>query len=139
MDSKRLVIGSLVGGITMWALGYLVFNLALGDFYATQVGMPGVERENPLLWPDVLGTFALAVLVTLCIGWSGANSLVEGLKIGAIVGFLVWFGVDFIFYGFSNLQTLTRTIIDPFAEIVRTGLTGAVIGAVLAKVGGGGD
>ena len=56
-----------------------------------------------------------------------------GFKIGAIVGFLVWLGVDFIFYGSTNLSNLTATIADPVLEIIRTGIGGAAIGAVLGR------
>ena len=47
MDTKRLVIGTLVGGIILYALGYLIFDLAFADFYAANTGSAtGVER-NP--------------------------------------------------------------------------------------------
>ena len=49
------------------------------------------------------------------------------------MGFLVWFGVDFILYGSWNISNLTATIVDPLLEIVRTGTGGAAIAAVLGK------
>jgi hypothetical protein len=50
------------------------------------------------------------------------------------VGFLLWFTADFMFYGYTNLSTLTKTIVDPLLEIVHGGIAGAVIAAVLKKV-----
>jgi hypothetical protein len=50
------------------------------------------------------------------------------------VGFLVWFGVDFILYGIENVSNLTATIVDPLLEIIRTGIGGTVIAAVLGKI-----
>ena len=58
----------------------------------------------------------------------------EGLKIGAIVGFLMWFGADFIIYGFQNVSNLTATIADSLLELIHGGIAGAVIAAVLGKV-----
>jgi hypothetical protein len=49
------------------------------------------------------------------------------------VGFLVWFGVDFIHYGVDNVSNLAATIVDPLLEIVRTGIGGAVIAAVIGR------
>jgi len=59
---------------------------------------------------------------------------VEGLKIGAIVGFLLWFTVDLIFYGIWNVSNLTVSIVDPLLELIRAGISGAVIAAVLSKI-----
>jgi len=133
MDTKRFLIGTLVGGITMYVLGYLIFTLAFGDFYsANTVSATVVLRESQLFWAVALGHLALAALVTFAIGSrSGSVTVGGGLKVGAVVGFLVWFGVGFIFYGALNLRNLTVTIVDPLLEIVRTGIAGAVIAAVI--------
>jgi hypothetical protein len=137
MDTKRFVIGTLVGGITMWVVGYLIFTLAFGGFYTANAGSAtGVVRDAPLLWAVGVGHLALAALVTLAVGSrAGSSTIGEGLKVGAIVGFLVWCGVGFILYGGANLRNLTATIVDPLLEAVRTGIGGAVIAAVLSRLG----
>ena len=66
---------------------------------------------------------------------SDATSVVDGLKTGAIVGFLVWGTADFIFYGNFNLSNLNATIADIALEAVRAGIGGAVIAVVLSKFG----
>ena len=138
MDTKRLAVGTVVGGIAMFALGWLVFELALGSFYDSQMSVAAapVMRDTPILWASVVGALALAALVTLCLEWSGATSVAAGFKVAATVGFLTWFGVDFTLHGFLDLSTVTQTIVDPFAEIVRTGLVGAIVAATLARVPG---
>lgn len=136
MNTKRFVIGTLAGGITMYLVGYLIWGLIFADFFAANMGSAtGVTRETMLVWALVLGTLSLAALVTLAVGsQAGASTILDGLKIGAIVGFLVWFGVDFMHYGTRNLWNLTATIVDPLLEIVRTGIGGAVIAAVLGRI-----
>ena len=136
MDTKRIVIGTLVGGIAMYILGYLVFELAFGGFYATNVGSAtGVPREAYLQWAIVLGGLSLAALVTLAIeSRPGTLTIAKGFYAGAIVGFLAWFGVDFLRYGNTNVWNLTRTVVDPFLEFVRTGAVGAIIAAVLTRI-----
>jgi hypothetical protein len=66
---------------------------------------------------------------------SGGASLVEGLKAGALVGFLIWGTADFIFFGYFNINNLNATIADVVLEAVRGGIGGAVIGVVLSKIG----
>jgi hypothetical protein len=135
MDTKRILIGTVVGGIAMYVVGYLIFELAFGRFYATNVGSAtGVARETGLQWAVALGTLSVAALVTLAVeSRTGTLTIGKGFSTGAVVGFLVWFGVDFIRYGLTNVPNLTRTIVDPLLEFVRTGVGGAIIAAVLAR------
>ena len=136
MDTKRILIGTFVGGIAMYVVGYVIFELAFGRFYATNVGSAtGVPREANVEWAVALGTLSLAALVTLAIeSRAGTLTIGKGFSAGAIVGFLVWFGVDFIRYGLTNVPNLTRTIVDPLLEFVRSGVGGAIIAAVLARI-----
>ncbi len=50
------------------------------------------------------------------------------------MGFLVWFGVDFLRYGNTNVWNLTITMLDPVLEIIRTGIGGAVIAVTLGMI-----
>jgi uncharacterized membrane protein len=135
MDTKKFLTGTLVGFVTLWLLGQLIWGWAFADFFAANAGgATDLVREAPIYWPAILGFLAIAALVTLAIGWSGSFSLGEGFKIGAIVGFLVWFGVDFIHYANLDRWTLTATIADPILELIRTGIVGAVIGGLLGKL-----
>ena len=49
METKKLVTGIVVGGITMFVVGYLVFDMAMTGFYETNGGASfGVGREATL-------------------------------------------------------------------------------------------
>jgi hypothetical protein len=136
MEAKRLVTGAVVGGAVMFVVGYLFWTVLFADFFASHVGSAaGVDREAPIWWASALGTLLLATLVTLVIHWSGTTSMADGFKMGALVGVLVWGGVDFIFYGHLNLNDLTATIADPALELLRTGLGGLAVAAVIGQAG----
>ncbi len=136
MDIKRFIIGTVVGAITLYALGYLIWELAFADFFAANAGSAtGVVKDPQVIWALALGTLSYAALLTLAIGTrAGSATIVEGLKIGAIVGFLMWFSVDFIHYGIGNVSNLTATIADSLLELIDAGISGAVIAAVLGKI-----
>ena len=136
MDTKRLVTGTLVGGIILYAAGYLIFDLAFADFYSANTGSAtGVARDPQLVWAVALGSLAYAALVTLALGSrAGSWNIGAGVKIGAVVGFLLWFTADFILYGINNVANLTRAVVDPLLELVRGGIAGGVIAVVLAKI-----
>jgi len=136
MDTKRILIGTLVGGIIVYAVGYLIFDLAFANFYAANVGSAtGVARNPQLVWAVALGSLSYAALVTLAIGnRAGSSDIGAGVKIGAVVGFLLWFTVDFILYGITNIANLARTVVDPLLELVRGGIAGGAIAVVLGKI-----
>ena len=136
MDTRRILIGTLVGGVAMYVLGYLIFDMAFGAFYAANVGSAtGVARDVYLQWAVALGSLSLAALVTLAIETrSGPLTIGKGFGTAAVVGFLLWLGVDCTRYGMTNVPNLTRTLVDPLLEIVRTGAVGAIVAAVLVRV-----
>jgi len=136
MDTKRFSIGTIVGAVTLFIVGYVIFNWAFAAFYAANAGSAtGVYRSGVVYWAVVLANLAYAALIMYAIGnRAGSLSILEGAKIGAIVGFLLWFTVNFVLYGYTNLSTLTKTIVDPLLEMVHAGIAGAVIAAVLKKV-----
>jgi hypothetical protein len=135
MDAKRFLAGTIVGGIVLFLAGYLIFNTLLAGFYAANMGSAtGVPREPMLLWSIGVGCLGLAALICYAMGARGASGLAGGAKVGAIVGFLTAFGIDFILYGAQNVSNLTLTIADPFASAVQCALGGAAIGLVVSKM-----
>lgn len=135
MDTKRFLAGTVVGGIVIYAVGYLIFTMAFASFYAANGGAAtGVNRPTELMWAVVLGSLGYAALICYAMGARPSSGLAEGAKIGAIVGFLMWFSVDFILYGVQDVANLTRTIVDPLLEIIHGGIGGAVIGLVVARM-----
>src|SRR5262245_15991084 len=130
MDAKRFVSGTVVGGIVLFATGYLIFTMALAEFYRANV-VSGVDREMPIIWARILGSLAYAALITYALGTRGVTSIGTAALAGAIAGFLLWATANFSLYGVMNIQNLTRTLVDPALEFVRGGIGGAAIGAVL--------
>ena len=137
MNIKRLSIGSVVGAITLYLLGMLIFVILFADFFDANSGSAvGVDRDTPIVWALIISSLFYAVLLTLALeSRSTSKSIVDGLMIGAVVGALLWGTADFIIYGITNLNNLTATIADILLEGVHGGIAGGVIAAVLSKVG----
>ena len=135
MDAKRFLAGTVVGGLVLYALGYLIFTMAFASFYAANAGAAtGVDRPAELTWAVVLGSLGYAALICYAMGARSTHGLGGGAKIGAVVGFLLWFTADFILYGVQDVSNLTRTMVDPLLEFIRGGVSGAVIGLVVGKM-----
>ena len=136
MTTKQQVVGTIAGGIVLYVLGYILFDMLLGDFYKANAGSAtGVSRDPQIVWAVAVGALAYAALMLFALkSQAGLVSVTSGMKTGATVGFLIWLCADFTFYGVTNMNNLTLTIVDPLVEIVRGGITGAVLGALLPKV-----
>jgi hypothetical protein len=132
MDTKRLAIGTVVGGIAMFVVGYLIWNILL-DYWNGAFDAAGVAREAQLLWAVVLSNIPAAALIALAIERGGSSTIGGGVKIGAIVGFLVWSGVDLAFYADTTIFDLTTIILDSLLASVHYGIGGGVIAAVLGR------
>jgi hypothetical protein len=133
---KRLIIGSLVGAVAVYALGFLIWGMIFTDFFADNTGSAtGVPREAPIIWAALLGSLLYAAMLTLALQSRGATAPLDALKIGGIVGLLLWGTADFILFANFNLNNLTATIADTVLEGVRGGVAGTIIAFVLAKVG----
>ncbi len=136
MDTKRLVTRSIVGGILMFAIGYLLWGTLLAGFFEAHAGSAsGVARDATIWWAAILGPVLLATLLSVALEWSDASSPAEGFKTGAIVGFLLWGGVDILYYGNLNLRDLVGSLTDPVIELFRFGIIGAVLVLIMARGG----
>ena len=136
MNAKQLAVGIIVGTLVSMIVGYVIWDVLVADFFASNMGSAtGVMRDTQLLWAVIIGTVSYTALIALALSaQSGELTIAGGLKVGAIVGFLVWFSVDFILFGIMNVNTLTIAIVDPILEAIRAGITGAAIAAVAAKL-----
>jgi hypothetical protein len=136
MNAKQWVIGTIVGAVVIFGAGWVLFEMLLGDYYAANAGSAtGVDKDPPLIWAVVVGALAYAALIIYAMrAQAGSVNMVSGMKVGAIVGFLLWATADFTLFGITNMNNLTITLVDPFVELVHGGIAGAVIGALLPKV-----
>lgn len=136
MNTKQWIVGTVAGGVVVYGLGYLIFELLLGNFYAANGGSAtGVNRDPEIIWAGAVGALAYAALILYALRAHAASlNVVSAMKAGAIVGFLLWLCVDFTLYSVTNMSNLTATIVDPLVEVVHGGITGAVLGVLLPKL-----
>ena len=129
MDMKRLMTGAVVGGIVMLGLGYLIWEVLFASYFAAW------DNENARIWWAAgAGSLVLAGLLTMWLDKSGASDWMAAAKSGAVLGFMVWLGINMLFHSWDGGETLMLHLTDSVLEAVRWGVTGAAI----AMVGGGG-
>ncbi len=140
MDTKKFALATIAGGITLFVLGYVFYEVLLAGFFEANAGTAtGVMKETPVFWAVLLGELGAAALITLALGWAGASGAGDGFKIAAKVGFLVAFSINFIIFGVMNISSLPAVIVDLPVAAIRWGVAGAVIGMLGSKGAGAGS
>ena len=130
MGAQRFLTATVLGGVTLFLVGFLVYGLALANAYPVSV----VDREVPLWLWLVLSMFAWAALLTVIIGnWPGASTPGGGFKAAAIVGFLLSVSLGLGFYSMTTLPVSVMSYVDPFVSAIYYGIGGAAIGWWLGR------
>jgi hypothetical protein len=138
MGAKRFLVGTIVGGITIFITGFLLFSLPpFGAFYmyALRAGNAGtVARDMPLLWAVGAGALSYGALVTWAIaGRRNCVDIATGIRTGAIAGVLLWLTANLMLFGVSTVGTLTTAVADSFLEMIPGALAGGAIAAVMQR------
>jgi hypothetical protein len=132
MTTQRIALGTVVGGLVLTFLGYLVYGIIFADFFAANAGSAsGVTREPFNFVALVIGQLAWGALLTLILGWRSVSSVGEGVKVGALAGLLFFLGIDLTLFATTNIQNLMASLVDAILAAVLFAVTGAAIVPVL--------
>lgn len=134
MTLQRIAIGTVVGGIVFFFVGYLVFGIVFADFFAGNAGSATGVTKDPLDFVSLMiGQLAWGAMLTLILGWSSASSVAQGVRVGAVTGLLFMLGMDFTMFATTNVQNLTATVVDPILAAVVFAIAGGTIAAFTGK------
>lgn len=139
MDMKKLLVGTLVGGLVSWLLGFLIYGLLLMDYFQGEASAAAADiwRDPPeMLWL-VLGSLFQGCFITyIFTKWAGISTFSGGLQAGAVIGLLLGLAFNLTWHGVADLQTLSATFVDVLLAIVTWSILGGIVGAVLGMLGG---
>lgn len=133
MNTKKFLLGTVVGGVAFFLIGWLLYGILLHDFMS-QHGNPAASKsmEEMSLVSLFAGNLASAALLTyIFLTWANVSSFGAGTKAAAIVGFLMSVGIDLTMYGTTNMLDLSALCVDIVTSTVMTTLSGGIIGWVL--------
>lgn len=130
----KIIRGTVFGGIAYFLIGWLVWGILLMDFYTANFNQCSSRPEMEMIWwAMIVSNLSIALLLTLFLKWSGAKGITDGLKTGAIFGFLYSFSLDLGFYSMTMMfNNFTAIVVD----VVVNTLVMAVLGLVIALTWG---
>ena len=131
MNSK-MIIAALVGAIVTFMLGYVVWGLLLGDYYAANtVQYPGLNIDPPRLWAMFISNLAGCFLLSWIFTTTGVNNFAAGFQRAAFIFFLLSVLNDMMWYSLMNFFSNYSIIA---IDIVVTTLLWAIVGGVISTV-----
>ncbi len=136
MNTNKIVLSGIAGGVTYFLLGWLVYGIILSDFMAANGNQCIMKpMEEMIWWSMIVSNIAGGLMLALILSWSNNVGVVSGIQKGAIIGLLLGIAVNFSFYSMSTLYlNLAAVVVD----VVATTFVMAIIAAVVAAVLGSG-
>jgi hypothetical protein len=134
MNTKKFLIGGIVGGVVFFLLGYLIYGVLLQNFMKEHPGTAtGFQKDMKEFqwWALVLGNLLSGFLLAYIFAKANIVSVANGLITGAIIGFLMSASHDSITYAVSNLMSKQGVVADVVGFTVLSAVAGAVIALVM--------
>lgn len=134
MDVRKLLLGTLVGGIALFLLGWLIYGFLLASFMesSTTEAAAALMKETPdWIWL-IIGTLLTALFITyIFLKWAGISTFGSGAQAGFIMGLILFLGMNAMWYSMAEMSTLSWHVVDAIASAVMWAIAGGVIGVVL--------
>ena len=134
MNTTKMLISGIAGGIAAFFAGWLIYGILLMDFMTQNSGTAtGVMRADTEMvwWALIAGNLLSGMLYSYIFNrWANISTLSAGLSAGAVIGLIMGAAVDLTMYGTSNIMALNGVLADIAASAVLGAITGAVVGWV---------
>ena len=137
MDSKKFLIGGIIGGIANFLLGWLVWGILLMNFMRTHSNPTAAvifRSETDIAWGAlIVGNFSLGFMITYILMKANIKTATAAAATGFIVALLTSLGIDCIMYAQMKIYGTTAMAVDVLAAAVVTGIVAAVVGWFLGR------
>ena len=127
--NMKILRGTLFGGIVYFLIGWLVYGILLMGFFSANMNQCAARPQGEMIWwAIIVSNFSAALLLTLFLKWSGAKGIIDGLKVGALFGFLVSLTFDLSSWSMTTMyNNFGLLVADVAVSAVVLGIVGMVI------------
>ena len=97
-------------------------------FLSANMNQCAARPDEMIWWAIILSNFTAALLLTLLLKWYGAKGIIDGLKIGALFGFLYSTTVSLSSWSMTTMYSkFGALIVDVLASTVVLAVVGMII------------
>lgn len=130
----RILRGTVVGSVLFFFVGWLVWGVVLNNYMTDHMNSAVTRSSDEMVWwAIIISQVALGLMATVVLNWAGAKNATDGLRIGAILGFLICLSYDLSSYSMSTMIDGFGTII---VDVIATTVVAAVVSAVIVLLWG---
>ncbi len=136
MNTNKILIAGIVGGVASFIFGWLIYGMLLANFWNANL-VSGVMKEPgaEIMWAVVVASLFLGFFFAVIYGrWAGIKTFKTGAIAGLVIGLLMVGHISFVMYGTANYYAnLTSLLVDIVAATAYSGLVGGVVGWMFGR------
>ena len=135
MNTSKLLIGGIAGGVVSFLLGWIINGILLKDVMAGNMepGAAALFLDPPKYGTLIISNLAWGFLIAIIFSWSGTHTALSGLRNGAIIGLVTTISIDLYFYSMMPIMNMTGVCLDIAAWTVLSAGIGAVVGMLMGR------
>lgn len=137
MNTKKIFIGGIAGGVVYFLLGWLFYGKLLTDFFAKNAGSAtGVDKpmDQFVWWALILGNIVTGFILSYVFVKANIKTVGGGIGTGLVLGLLIAASWDLTMYATSNLMNSTAMLADIAVSAVISAIAGAVVGWICGRI-----
>jgi hypothetical protein len=136
MNTNKILVGGVVGGIVFFFLGWLIWGAILMDYMTANCNQCMARPMDQMIWwALILSNLAWGFVLAIIFDWSNTSGWMEGAKKGAIFGLVTCLALDLGYYSMTTMfSSMTAVIIDIVGMVVMVTIGGALIGWSMGMV-----
>lgn len=129
MNTGKFIKGTIAGGIAFFLIGWVVYGVLLADFmesnYNNCMSRP---MEGMIMWAMVIGNLAYGAFFALIFDWAGVRTIIDGVKKGAILSFILSLSMAMYYYSMSTMyENMNSMVVEILVGTVVAAIAGAVV------------
>ncbi len=137
MNTKNVVIGALVAGVSLFISGFLVYGIALEGFMEQNCNQPNARpMEEMVWWALMVSNLISGVLIATIFDWVGNVTVSSGAKMAGLLGVLIALAFDLMMHAMSTMySSFTVIIVDSLAYGFMFAIAGMLVALTTSKLG----
>lgn len=135
---NRILIGTVVGAVISFLVGWLVFGVVLMNFIeSNMVSYPGLMKMPPdMIQLFLSNIFWNLTMAFIFVKWAKVYNFKKGMIVSMMVCIPISISIDLQYMAFMNLyKDFTIVIVDALGTAVMAAIVGGCMGWIYGKMG----